>query len=100
MDFLKVLLDLKLLHLPLEQLLVLLGQLLIQSSLASLLSLLCIHTILILLLRFHYTLLSLLFFGLVVSSFFEFFELVLQELIVFDDDSIVEAGVGIVNVTH
>jgi hypothetical protein len=42
----------------------------------------------------------LLFFGLVICTFFEFFEFILQILIIFDDDGVMEAGVGVVNVAH
>ena len=100
MYFLEVFLYLKFLHLPFKNLLILLGVLLIQSFLTSLLSPLCVHPILILLLCLHYALLSLLFFGLVIGTFFEFFEFILQILIIFDDDGVVEAGVSVVYVAH
>ena len=100
MYFLEVFLYLKFLHLLFKNLLILLGILLIQSFLASFLSPLCVHPILILLLCLHNALLSLLFFGLVIGAFFEFFEFILQILIIFDDDGVVEASVGVVNVAH
>jgi hypothetical protein len=100
MNFLEVFLNLKFLHLLFKNLLILLGVLLIQSFLASILSPLCVHSILVLLLCLHNTLLSLFFFGLVVGAFFEFFEFILQILIIFDYDGVVEAGVGVVNVAH
>ena len=90
----------QLLHFPFKQLLVLLGVLFIESFLAPLFSPLCVHTVLVLLLCLHDALLSLLFLGLVISALFEFFELILQILIIFDDNGIVEAGVGVVNVAH
>ena len=100
MYFLEVFLYLQLLHFPFKQLLVLLGVLFIESFLAPLFSPLCVHTVLVLLLCLHDALLSLLFLGLVISALFEFFELILQILIIFDDNGIVEAGVGVVNVAH
>jgi hypothetical protein len=96
MYFLEVFLYLKFLHLLFKNLLILLGVLLIQSFLASLLSPLSVHPILVLLLCLHNALLSLLFFGFVIGALFEFFEFILQILIIFDDDGVVEASVGVV----
>jgi hypothetical protein len=100
MYFLEVFLYLEFLHLPFKNLLIFLGVLLIKSFLASFLSPLCVHTILVLLLCLHYALLSLLFFGLVIGAFFEFFEFILHILIIFDDDGVVEASVGVVYMAH
>lgn len=73
LDLLKVFLDLKFLHLFFEKFLILLWNLLIQCFLASLLRLLRVYAILIFFLRFHYTFLSLFFFGLIIGALFEFF---------------------------
>jgi hypothetical protein len=100
MYFLEVFLYLQLLHFLFKKLLVLLRVLFIESFLAPLFSPLCVHTVLVLFLCLHDALLSLLFLGLVISAFFEFFEFILQILIVFHDNGIVEAGVGVVNMAH
>jgi hypothetical protein len=100
MNFLEVFLNLKFLHLPFKNLLILLRVLFIKSFLSSFLSPLSVHPILVLLLCLHNALLSLLFFGLIIGAFFEFFEFILQILIIFDDDGVVEAGVGVVYMAH
>lgn len=79
-DLLKVLLDVQLLHLLLKEVFVALCGLFGKGTLATLLCLFLIHTVLVLFLSLHDAFLSLLLFCLIVGALFEFLQFLAEAL--------------------